>query len=51
VWSVAQPWGSSNTFTWSSPTSGSYVVEVDVRNSGANEDPWDSYIDIGYILS
>jgi len=27
------------------------VVEVDVRNAGANEDPWDSYIDIGYVLS
>jgi hypothetical protein len=52
VWSIVQAWGSSNTFTWSSPaTSGSYVVEVDVRNAGANEDPWDSYLDVGYILS
>ena len=52
VWSIVQTWGSSNTFTWSSPaTAGSYVVEVDVRNAGANEDPWDSYLDVGYILS
>jgi hypothetical protein len=51
VWSIAQPWGSSNTFTWTPPTSGGYVIEVLVRNTGANEDPYDSYIDVPYNLS
>jgi hypothetical protein len=52
VWTIPQPWGASNTFTWSSPAiDGSYVVEVDVRNTGANEDPFDSYTDVPYSLT
>ncbi|TMD93107.1 MAG: hypothetical protein E6I73_00920 [Chloroflexi bacterium] len=51
VWSIPQAWGASNTFTWNSPAvDGSYMVEVDVRNTGANEDPWDSYTDVPYSL-
>jgi P2-related tail formation protein len=52
VWSIVQPWGGANTFTWNSPsTEGAYVVEVDVRNAGANEDPYDNYTDINYSLN
>jgi hypothetical protein len=46
-----QNWGASNTFTWSSTSSGAYMIEVDVRNAGANEDPYDSYTDVPYNLS
>jgi len=52
VWTLVQNWGASNTFTWNSPTSdGAYAVEVDVRNTGANEDPYDNYTDVNYFLS
>jgi hypothetical protein len=51
VWSVEQAYGASNTFVWSSPTiTGAYMVEVSVRNSGANEDPYDGYLDVPYLL-
>jgi hypothetical protein len=51
VWSIVQPWGASNTFTWNPPaTAGDYVIEVLVRNTGANEDPYDAYIDVPYTL-
>src|SRR5258705_68841 len=51
VWSIVQPWGASNTFTWTPPaTAGDYVIEVLVRNTGANEDPYDAYIDVPYTL-
>ena len=51
VWTIVQPWGASNTFTWTPPaTAGDYVIEVLVRNAGANEDPYDAYIDVPYTL-
>jgi hypothetical protein len=50
-WAVARTWG-SNTYSWSSPAKpGSYTVEASVRNSGAAEDPFDTYRDVGYLLS
>jgi hypothetical protein len=40
VWTVVQSWGASNTFTWTTPAAaGTYLVQVNVRNAGANEDP------------
>ena len=51
VWSIPQPWDASNMFTWTPPTSGAYVIEVLVRNTGATEDPYDSYIDVPYSVS
>ena len=51
VWSIVQPYGASNTFTWSSPTvGGTYLVQVDVRNAGANEDPQDNNTAVTYNL-
>jgi len=52
VWTNAQPYGASSTFAWSSPTApGAYLVEVLVRNNGANEDPYDSFFAItNYML-
>src|SRR6266852_487181 len=51
-WTLPQPWGPSNTFTWNSPfASGAYIVEVVVRNAGATEDPYDNYTDVNYSLS
>ena len=51
-WTIPQPWGSLNTFTWNSPSvGGAYIVEVDVRNAGASEDPYDNYTDVNYTLS
>jgi hypothetical protein len=51
VWTLVQNWGASNTFTWSSTSSGAYMIEVDVRNAGAIEDPYDNYTDVPYNLS
>ena len=52
AWSIAQPYGASNTFTWNSPAvDGAYVVQVDVRNLGANEDPFDNNTAVAYNLS
>jgi hypothetical protein len=52
VWTLAQDWGASNTFAWTSPTTtGTYLVEVLVRNSGAAEDPYDNYVSVAYLLS
>jgi hypothetical protein len=39
-WTIAQNWSASNTFTWNTPaTDGAYLVQVNVRNAGANENP------------
>jgi hypothetical protein len=37
TWTVAQAYGSSSTFTWSTAgkTAGTYTLEVDVRNQGS----------------
>src|SRR6266852_5247641 len=53
VWSIAQPWGASNTFAWSTPAAdGAYLVQVNVRNAGANEDPvGDNNTAVTYNLS
>ncbi|HEX2647660.1 MAG TPA: hypothetical protein VHO95_10560, partial [Candidatus Dormibacteraeota bacterium] len=52
-WSIGQVWGSSNTFTWKSPAGGgSYLVQVNVRNAGANDDPnGDNNTAVSYFLS
>jgi hypothetical protein len=53
AWSIAQNWGASNTFTWNTPaTDGAYLVQVNVRNAGANEDPsGDNNTAVTYNLS
>jgi len=52
VWTIMQPYGASNTFTWSTPpTGGSYLVQVDVRNAGANEDPYDNNTAVAFTLT
>ncbi len=51
VWTLAQPWGASDTFVWTSPiTTGAYSVEVWVRNLGANDDLYDNYTLVPYTL-
>src|ERR1700674_1373711 len=52
VWTIAQAYGASNTFTWNSPTTGgSSLVHVNRRNAGANEDPFDNNAAVAYFLS
>jgi hypothetical protein len=52
VWTKSQVYGVSNTFIWFSPTTpGTYTVQVWVRNSGANEDPYDNYLSATFVLS
>ena len=44
VWTTIQNWGPLATVIWSSPTTkGTYTVDVQVRNQGANEDVYDNY--------
>jgi hypothetical protein len=52
VWTKGQDYGTSNTFAWTSPTTtGTYMVEVLVRNSGAAEDAYDNYFrNSSYVL-
>jgi len=50
VWTLAQDWSASNTFAWTPTTTGSYLVEVLVRNTGAVEDIWDNYLSVAYLI-
>ena len=51
-WSVGQDWSTTQTFPWASPTTaGNYLVEVWVRNQGANDDLYDNYFVVTYLLS
>ena len=50
-WTVGQNWSTTATFDWSSPPhTGPFVIEVLVRNSGANDDPYDHYKEVSYTL-
>jgi hypothetical protein len=37
TWTVVQPYGPANTFTWTPATAGTYHLEVDVRNQGGTD--------------
>jgi hypothetical protein len=51
VWTLMQDWGTSNTFTWNSPTvAGNYLVEIVTRNQGAVNDPYDRFLDAPFTL-
>ena len=51
VWSVAQPYGASNTWTWHTTVAdqGSHFVWVDVRNLGSLAEV-EAYLSIGYLV-
>ena len=51
VWTRLQNWGTSNTFDWTTPSVlGNYVVEVDSRNAGAINDPYDSFTQVTFTV-
>jgi hypothetical protein len=50
AWSVGQPWGTSNTFTWMPTTPGTYYIQVWVLNSGTAADAPDAYREISYTV-
>lgn len=52
VWSMGQNWGPSATFPWPSPmTTGTYTIDVQVRNAGALHDVYDNYLTATYSLT
>jgi hypothetical protein len=40
---LLQDWTTSNTYTWTPTTAGSYQLGVWVRNSGSTADTWEVY--------
>jgi hypothetical protein len=50
-WTVVQPYGTGNTFTWASPaTPGVYYIEVDVEDQGAT-DTYEKVNTITFVLT
>ena len=48
AWSVARPWGTGNTVTWTPPAAGSYGVYVWVRNNGTTVDTYEAWGQMAY---
>jgi hypothetical protein len=45
AWTVGREWNTSDTWTWIPPATGSYVIQVWVRNAGssAEADAWQRF--------
>ena len=46
TWTIGQPWSPANTWTFTPPAAGSYLVQVWVRNAGSVAD-WDAWLAFG----
>jgi len=47
TWSLGQPWSAGNTFTWTPSATGSYQVQVWVRNNGTTADTPEAWGGLG----